>query len=286
MSSCASAAGSRVCKARSSTRAYSVHACCCCCRAAAATVGSSVERWTRFGWRLSASSPSCRLRAPVGFVIDMYLPCGFLERKRGLRAGVASYPSGSRGKAWPTFSTAWPLANEARRLVAAPFGREEVRDGPVDRRVLLGRGGSRMHRRSGLRRAPCWQRKAKKQAGVLECTNAVPPHLRRGVFRVQGMASTRGGLFFSFWPCASLRNRHEGIITASTLRGKPMFWRPYRCTTPGCWPRSIRKQRFYLIALAATVPRCTVEYTLKCVQQAPAAWLAGMRRDASGPSGL
>ena len=228
MSSCASAAGSRVCKARSSTRAYSVHACCCCCRAAAATVGSSVERWTRFGWRLSASSPSCRLRAPVGFVIDMYLPCSFLERKRGLRAGVASYPSGSRGKAWPTFSTAWPLANEARRLVAAPFGREEVRDGPVDRRVLLGRGGSRMHRRSGsvARRVGS----EKKQEGMLDRTNAVPPHLRRGVFRVQAVWPPRVAvLFFSFWPCASLRNRHGNYNSehspreADVLATLPMY---------------------------------------------------------------
>ena len=23
------------------------------------------------------------------------------------------------------------------------------------------------------------------------------------------------------------------------LSGKPMFWQPYRCTTPGCWPRGI-----------------------------------------------
>ena len=195
MSSCASAAGSRVCKARSSTRAYSVHACCCCCRAAAATVGSSVERWTRFGWRLSASSPSCRLRAPVGFVIDMYLPCSFLERKRGLRAGVASYPSGSRGKAWPTFSTARPLANEARRLVAAPFGREEVRDGPVDRRVLLGRGGSRMHRRPAPSRAVLAARKTKR---MRYCTNAVPPHLRRDVFRVQAVWPPRVAVLFQF----------------------------------------------------------------------------------------
>ena len=41
-----------------------------------------------------------------------------------------------------------------------------------------------------------------------------------------GMASTRGGLI-SVWPCAS-EDDH------GALSGKPMFWQPYRCTTPGC----------------------------------------------------
>ena len=69
---------------------------CNCCRAAAATVGSSVERWTRFRWRLTLSSPSCRLRVPVAFVIVMYLPFSFLERKRASTRWRVS-PSGSRG---------------------------------------------------------------------------------------------------------------------------------------------------------------------------------------------
>ena len=44
------------------------------------------------------------------------------------------------------------------------------------------------------------------------------------------MASTRGGLI-SVWPCASEESE--------SLSGKPIFWQPYRCTTPGCWPRGI-----------------------------------------------
>ena len=45
------------------------------------------------------------------------------------------------------------------------------------------------------------------------------------------MASTRGGLI-SVWHGALLRNQRA-------LSRKPMFWQPYRCTTPGCWPRGI-----------------------------------------------
>ena len=63
-------------------------------------------------------------------------------------------------------------------------------------------------------------------------TNAVPPHLRRDVFRYPGgMASTRGGLI-SVWPCASEESE-------STLREADVLATAYRCTTPGCWPRGI-----------------------------------------------
>ena len=40
------------------------------------------------------------------------------------------------------------------------------------------------------------------------------------------MPSTRGGLI-SVWQCAS--EDYHGALS-----GKPMFWQPYRCTTPGC----------------------------------------------------
>ena len=63
-------------------------------------------------------------------------------------------------------------------------------------------------------------------------TNAVPPHLRRDVSSViQAVWPPRVAVLFQFGR-ALLRNQRA-------LSGKPMFWQPYRCTTPGCWPRGI-----------------------------------------------
>ena len=42
-----------------------------------------------------------------------------------------------------------------------------------------------------------------------------------------GMASTRGGFYFSL--AVRLNEDYQGALS-----GKPMFWQPYRCTTPGC----------------------------------------------------
>ena len=55
-----------------------------------------------------------------------------------------------------------------------------------------------------------------------DVTNAVPPHLRRDVFRYPGdMASTRGGLI-SVWPCAS-EESESTLREADVLATLPMY---------------------------------------------------------------
>merc|ERR1711924_175454 len=55
-----------------------------------------------------------------------------------------------------------------------------------------------------------------------DSTNAVPPHLRRDVFRYPGdMASTRGGLI-SVWPCAS-EESESTLREADVLATLPMY---------------------------------------------------------------
>ena len=56
---------------------------------------------------------------------------------------------------------------------------------------------------------------------VFICRTLMYLQLSRG-----GMASTHGGVLFQFGR-ALLRDQRA-------LSGKPMFWQPYRCTTPGC----------------------------------------------------
>ena len=48
---------------------------------------------------------------------------------------------------------------------------------------------------------------------------------------IQAIWPPRVAVLFQFGR-ALLRNQRA-------LSGKPMFWQPYRCTTPGCWPRGI-----------------------------------------------
>ena len=54
-----------------------------------------------------------------------------------------------------------------------------------------------------------------------------------------------GGMFSGFqaiWPprVAVLFQFGRALLrNQRALSGKPMFWQPYRCTTPGCWPRGI-----------------------------------------------
>ena len=48
---------------------------------------------------------------------------------------------------------------------------------------------------------------------------------------IQAVWPPRVAVLFQFGR-ALLRNQRA-------LSGKPIFWQPYRCTTPGCWPRGI-----------------------------------------------
>ena len=48
---------------------------------------------------------------------------------------------------------------------------------------------------------------------------------------IQAVWPPRGAVLFQFGR-SLLRDQRA-------LSGKPMFWQPYRCTTPGCWPRGI-----------------------------------------------
>ena len=66
-----------------------------------------------------------------------------------------------------------------------------------------------------------------------DVTNAVRYLLSLGGMSsgIQAIWPPRVAVLFQFGR-ALLRNQRA-------LSGKPMFWQPYRCTTPGCWPRGI-----------------------------------------------
>ena len=63
--------------------------------------------------------------------------------------------------------------------------------------------------------------------GERDSTKAVPHHLRRDVSSgIQAVWPPRVAVLFQFGR-SLLRDQRA-------LSGKPMFWQPYRCTTPGC----------------------------------------------------
>ena len=74
----------------------------------------------------------------------------------------------------------------------------------------------------GSARTPENRNQTIKRERERDSTNAVPPHLRRDVFRYPGdMASTRGGLI-SVWPCAS-EESESTLREADVLATLPMY---------------------------------------------------------------